>query len=122
MTKSPSRDGQSHWTFLSNHSHVLICIARDPHIRLREVAEKVGVTERAVQKIVAELEAGGYLERERDGRRNRYRLYVDRYLRHPVEGTKAVRDLLKLVLSDQEIEKLVNPSEAQAVQDEHDAA
>src|SRR5438067_6794804 len=60
------------WSFLTNHAYVLGCIAREPSLTLREVAERVGITERAVQRIVAELEEGGYLSREREGRRNRY--------------------------------------------------
>ena len=56
------------WTFLSNHGHVLLCIAQEPEIRLRDVAERVGITERAVQRIVADLEEAGYLSRAREGR------------------------------------------------------
>jgi DNA-binding MarR family transcriptional regulator len=72
------------WTFLSNHSHVLLCVAREPGIRLRDVAERVGITERAVQRIVADLEEGGYLSRAREGRRNCYEIHADRPFRHPV--------------------------------------
>ncbi len=61
------------WTFLSNHGHVLVCLARDPDSRLRDVASRVGITERAVQKILGDLEAAGIVRRERHGRRNRYR-------------------------------------------------
>ena len=70
------------WTFLSNHAHVLICLARESEQSLREVAGKVGITERAVQKIVRELEDGGYLTRIREGRTNRYRLALSKKLRH----------------------------------------
>ena len=66
MTASPAR----HWTFLSNHAHVLVCLAQDPDARLRDVALSVGITERAVQKIVSDLAAAGVIERERAGRRN----------------------------------------------------
>ncbi|MGF1632817.1 MAG: helix-turn-helix transcriptional regulator [Phycisphaerae bacterium] len=83
------------WTFLSNHSHVLICLARDPELRLRDVAAAVGITERAVQNIVADLEAGGVVERERVGRRNHYVVHRDVPLRHPVESHKTVGDLLR---------------------------
>lgn len=85
------------WTFLTNHAHVLVCIARDPSVRLREVAAVVGVTERAVQRIVAELEEGGYLVREREGRRNRYTVRGALPLRHPVERHCQVSALLSLV-------------------------
>lgn len=86
------------WTFLSNHSHVLVCLAADPGQTLRDVAARVGVTERAVQRIVAELEAGGVLERQREGRRNRYALRLDARLRHPLEQHCSVGDLLALVV------------------------
>jgi hypothetical protein len=74
------------WTFLSNHTHVLVCLAADGDLTLREVAARVGVTERAVQRIVAELELGGVLERTRDGRRNTYRIDPSVPLRHPLEA------------------------------------
>ena len=70
------------WTFLTNHAHVLLCIARDPGIRVRDLAQRVGVTERAAQRIVADLIAAEYLERTRDGRRNRYHVRADLPLRH----------------------------------------
>jgi MarR-like DNA-binding transcriptional regulator SgrR of sgrS sRNA len=88
----------SGWTFLSNHAHVLLCVAREPEVRLREVAHRVGITERAVQRIVADLEEGGYLSRSREGRRNRYVLHLDRPLRHPVESHRDVGVLLNLFL------------------------
>ena len=86
------------WTFLSNHTHVLVCLAADAEQTLRDVASKVGITERAVQRIVAELEAAGALTRERDGRRNRYRLDTTLALRHPLEKHRSIGDLLALVL------------------------
>ena len=82
------------WTFLTNHSHVLICLARDPQLRLRDLAEQVGITERAVQGIVNDLEAAGCLTRHRDGRRNRYDIVTDRPMRHAVERQHVVGDLL----------------------------
>lgn len=85
------------WTFLTNHAHVLLCIARDPEIRLKEVADRVGITERATQRIVAELTADGYLRAEKFGRRNRYSLDPSRRLRHPVEAESEVGALLKLL-------------------------
>ena len=85
------------WTFLTNHSHVLICIAHDPEILLRDVATKVGITERAVQRIVVELEEAGYLTRERTGRRNRYEINPELPLRHPVEAHRTIKMLLDLV-------------------------
>lgn len=88
------------WTFFTNHAHVLFCLARDPDLRLREVAEEVGITERAVQRIVAELQQDGYLEVLREGRRNHYRVERDAPLRHPVEGHCTVGDILESVLAD----------------------
>jgi DNA-binding MarR family transcriptional regulator len=85
------------WTFLTNHAHVLLCLARSPELRLRDVALEVGVTERAVQRIVAELEAGGYLTRHRSGRQNAYVINVDGRMRHPIEAHATVRALIALV-------------------------
>jgi DNA-binding MarR family transcriptional regulator len=85
------------WTFLSNHTHVLVCLARNPDQVLREVAQQVGITERAVQRIVAELEAGGVVRRERHGRRNHYYLNFDAPLRHPLERHCTVGELLRSV-------------------------
>jgi Mn-dependent DtxR family transcriptional regulator len=94
------------WTFLSNHAHVFLVIARDPEIRLRDVADKVGITERAVQRIVTDLEEGGFLTRERTGRRNRYDLHPHLPLRHPIESHRTIGDLLSLILSPEDLEKL----------------
>ena len=83
------------WDFLTNHSHVLLCIAADPGVRMRDVAAGVGITERAVQRIVAELEAAGYLEVSRVGRRNRYTVAASAPLRHPTNGGLTVSDLIR---------------------------
>lgn len=88
------------WTFLSNHSHVVLCLAKDPQLRMRDVAERVGITERAVQRIVAELADAGYITRTRDGRRNRYEINGDRPLRHSVEGHQSLDALIRLMLDD----------------------
>jgi len=95
-TRSAPR-GAERWTFLSNHAHVLLCLTSEDGPRLREVAGRVGITERAVQKIVLDLEEEGILERRREGRCNRYRFYLDRPLRHPLEAHRSVRVLLGLV-------------------------
>lgn len=84
------------WTFLTNHGHVLVCLARTPGIRLRDVAAEVGITERAVQRIVADLEAGGYLTRHRSGRQNEYEIDDLKSLRHPVEAHQTVATLLAM--------------------------
>lgn len=85
------------WTFLTNHAHVLVCLELEPGLPLRGVAARVGITERAVQRIVAELEAAGVLERHREGRRNEYRLHPGVPLRHPLEAHCTVGDLLAMV-------------------------
>jgi predicted ArsR family transcriptional regulator len=86
------------WTFLSNHGHVLVCLAQDPDVRLRDVALAVGITERAVQKILGDLAAAGVVARHREGRRNRYRLDTAQPLRHPIEAHRTVAALLAMVL------------------------
>lgn len=85
------------WTFLTNHTHVLVLLARDPNMLLREVAKQVAITERAVQRIVAELAEGGYLQIQRVGRRNSYRVADRHPLRHPIEAGTTVRQLLALL-------------------------
>ena len=85
------------WDFLTNHAHVLLCLRRDPTARMRDVAAAVGITERAAQRIVAELEEEGYISRERNGRRNRYELHEGQRLRHPLEGSLTVDELLNLL-------------------------
>jgi DNA-binding MarR family transcriptional regulator len=97
-TRAKPADSDAQWTFLSNHTHVLVCLAADPEQTLRDVAAKVGITERAVQRIVADLEAAGVLERGREGRRNRYALHLDARLRHPLEQHCSIGDLLALVV------------------------
>jgi len=91
---SSSYEGPGGWTFLTNHTHVLLCIARDPEARLRDVAGLVGITERAAQRILADLVASGYVSRQRVGRRNSYALVPDLPLRHPLERQCAVGTLL----------------------------
>lgn len=93
----PGMPGPNGWTFLTNHSHVLLCIAEDPDVLLREVAQRVGITERAAQRIVAELEAEGYLSHERVGRRNRYEVRSDLPLRHPLEDHLEIGALLRVL-------------------------
>lgn len=85
------------WTFLTNHAHVLFCLAAHPDLRLREAAERIGITERAVQRIVTDLEEAGILTRVREGRRNRYEINPSERLRHPNEAHCTVGDLLALV-------------------------
>lgn len=88
------------WTFLSNHGHVLVSLAADPEARMRDVAVQVGITERAVQMIVRDLEEGGFLIRERVGRRNRYTVVKQGRFRHALEAHVRVGDFLDLVLAE----------------------
>jgi DNA-binding transcriptional ArsR family regulator len=85
------------WTFLTNHSHVLILVAQNPSVVLREVASRVGITERAVQRIIADLERAGIIERERVGRQNHYRVRTNIPLRHPIEAHRTVGDLVGII-------------------------
>src|ERR1051325_6747792 len=90
------------WTFLTNHARVLACLARDPEIRLRDVAATIGITERATQRIIADLVDAGYVDRERSGRRNRYTLNRERTLRHVTERGTEIGDLLDVLQGDQD--------------------
>lgn len=83
------------WTFLTNHAHVLVCLAEESDVRGRDIATRVGITERAAQGIVADLVAAGYVTRTREGRRNRYEINPDAPLRHPLEDDHTVGELLR---------------------------
>ncbi|MDQ5895387.1 MAG: hypothetical protein QG596_1648 [Actinomycetota bacterium] len=87
----------ANWTFLTNHAHVLLCVARDPGIRHRDVAERVGITERAAQRIIGDLIESGYLERIKEGRRNRYSLHAELPLRHPLEENSQIGEVLDVL-------------------------
>lgn len=90
---------QRTWAFLTNHAHVLLCIARDPDSRARDIADAVGITERAAQRIVAELIAEGYLLRTKIGRRNRYHIDRNGPLRSPIVRDSEIGDLLEVLAS-----------------------
>lgn len=85
------------WTFLTNHAHVLVAISRDPELRQRDIAHVVGITPGAVTRILNELEAGGCVTHERIGRRNRYSINRAAGLRHPLESSGTVGELLDAV-------------------------
>jgi DNA-binding MarR family transcriptional regulator len=87
-------DGRPSWVFLSNHGNVLLCIARDPRIRISEISDSVGIGERAAQKIVADLVADGYVTRTKEGRRNRYEVNPRAHLRHPLFDDLEIGPLL----------------------------
>ena len=86
------------WMFLSNYAHVLICLADNPHARLRDVADRVGITERSALRLVTELESADFLERKKEGRRNRYVINRSAHLRHPIASHCTVGELLATVL------------------------
>ncbi len=92
------RENRHRWTFLTNHSHVLILLHADPDLVLREIAAKVGITERAIQQILHDLEEEGFIEREKVGRQNHYRVMTDQALRHPIESHCSISDLLSLIV------------------------
>lgn len=87
-------NGRGQWDFLTNHAHVLVCVSRDPGIRLRDIAASVGITERTAHRILSELVEEGYVERERHGRRNVYTIEAELPLRHPLVRARGVGDLL----------------------------
>jgi DNA-binding MarR family transcriptional regulator len=87
------------WTFLTRHAQVLLCIADDPGIRLRDIGDRVGVTERAAHRIVGELAAAGYISRERRGRRNYYTVGLEQPLPDPLARDQRVGDLLNILLT-----------------------
>jgi hypothetical protein len=98
QSEASSEAVASRWDFLTNHAHVLLCVAKDPGIRLRDIAAAVGITERGAHKILTELVDEGYVLRERHGRRNRYTVKPELPLRHPLVHDREVGDLLKVLL------------------------
>ena len=94
-TGTPSHSG---WTFLTNHTHVVVCLTRDPKLTVRNLAIQIGITERSVQRILADLEASGVVQRTKEGRRNRYDVNLSFQLRHPLESDHTVAELLEALL------------------------
>jgi hypothetical protein len=92
-------DGTPTWSFLTNHARVLLCIAQDPGVRLREIGQTVGITERAAHRIVGDLADAGYISRERSGRRNRYTIQSQLPLPDPLARGQRVGDLLAVLAS-----------------------
>jgi DNA-binding MarR family transcriptional regulator len=97
MSSMSSDHGETHWTFVTNHTRVLLAIARDPDTRLRDIALIVGITERATQRIVADLIEEGYVSRERVGRRNHYVVNPNLKLRHPSQREQDIGSLLDVL-------------------------
>jgi DNA-binding MarR family transcriptional regulator len=96
-----SRDGDKPWRFVTNHTQVLLAIARDREVRLRDIAELVGITERAAQRIVADLVESGFVERTRVGRRNHYEINRAVKMRHPAQIDHEIGELLDLLEPDE---------------------
>jgi predicted transcriptional regulator len=94
---SNATDSEKPWRFVTNHTQVLLCIARDPDVRLRSVAESVGITERAAQRIVHDLVESGFVKRERVGRRNRYVINRQVKMRHEAQRDHEIGELLDLL-------------------------
>jgi DNA-binding MarR family transcriptional regulator len=92
-----ARGGSQSWSFLTNHAQVLLCIAHDPGVRLREIGEAVGITERAAHRIVAELADAGYISRRRKGRRNHYTIKSHLPLPDPLAREQKIGDLLAVL-------------------------
>lgn len=100
----PEDEAARSWTFLTNHAHVLVCLRIDPTLRVRDLADRVGITERATHRILTGLARAGYLTKERQGRRTRYRLNLDRPMRHPLERWRPVGALLDVLAGTDERE------------------
>ena len=85
------------WSFLTNHSHVIVCLTKDPEMRVRDLALQIGITERAVIRILGDLEQEGVIERIKKGRRNHYVLHLEQHLQHPLENHSTIGDLIRSV-------------------------
>ena len=96
--EAPKLRGDGAWTFLTNHTHVLVCLSRDPQMTVRNLALLIGITERSVQRILADLEESGVIKRTKEGRRNRYDVDMDFQLRHALESHHTVKELLESLL------------------------
>ena len=94
------------WTFFSNYAHVLVCLAENPEARLREVADRVGITERSAQRLITHLDEAGILTRVKHGRRNSYLVDTRVHLRHPIEEHCTVGELLNLILTPASLRRL----------------
>jgi hypothetical protein len=103
------------WTFLTNHAQVLVCIADDPGLRLREIGERVGITERAAHRIVVELAAAGYITRQRHGRRNQYTINADLAVHDPIACEQNIGQLLEILTAPQRSGRQVDHTDAPAV-------
>ena len=100
MSHESSPNDDKPWRFVTNHTQVLLAIARNPDVRTRDIAEQVGITERAAQRIVADLVGAGFVESVRVGRRNRYTIDLEAAMRHPAQAGHPIGELLELLALD----------------------
>jgi predicted transcriptional regulator len=100
---------EADWTFLSSHAHVLVCLAENPQAKLRDIADRVGVTERTVMRLITQLDRAGFLKRSRRGRGNHYEIVAREPLRHPIEAGCNLEVLLRTVLEAEEKDTAVSP-------------
>ena len=94
------------WTFFSNYAHVLVCLAENPHARLREVADRVGITERSAMRLITQLDEAGILRRVKRGRRNSYRINTSEHLRHPLESHCTIAQMLGMILTPAKVQSI----------------
>ena len=97
MNATMIEEHRSTWTFLTNHAHVLLCLSRSPVMVMRDIAQEVGITERAVQRIIADLRDEGYITLHREGRCNTYGVNMDKHLKHPIESQRTIADLIAMI-------------------------
>jgi hypothetical protein len=97
------------WSFLTNHARTLLCIAADPGVRLRDIATSVGITERRAHAIVTDLVNAGYVVKDRDGRRNQYRIQTELPLRDPINRQRTIGELIDLLLGSDEHHEGISP-------------
>ena len=102
------------WSFLTNHARVLVCIAHDPGVRLRDIASTLGITERSAYGIVTELTAAGYVVKEKDGRRNRYRIQDHLPLPESITRERTIGEVLDVLVDARLLEQRAHPQERNA--------
>jgi predicted transcriptional regulator len=103
------------WTFLTNHAQVLVCVANDPGARLREIGQRVGITERAAHRIVVDLTAAGYITRQRNGRRNQYTVNAHLPMHDPIAREQSVGQLIEILTAPQRSERQRSRTHSAAV-------
>lgn len=100
-----SNNKNDSWTFFSNHTHVLVCLTHTPQPTMRQMAIQVGITERAVQRILAKLIAAGVVSVKKKGRQNRYKIDYDQQLRHPLETHKTIGEFIRLIDNEHPVDR-----------------